>query len=69
MEMNQKSYGNNFIYKEHGAYASKNSARIASIGLILSFLIISTPLKWLIRRFLPQPGEGPSLEVTKQWMV
>ena len=63
MEMNQKSYGNNFIYKEYGAYASKNSARIASIGLILSFLIISTPLKWLIRRFLPQPGEGPSLEV------
>ena len=63
MEMNQKSYGNNFIYKEYGAYASKNSARIASIGLILSFLIITTPLKWLIRRFLPQPGEGPSLEV------
>ena len=31
--------------------------------MILSFLIISTPLKWLIRRFLPQPGEGPSLEV------
>lgn len=63
MEMNQNSYGNNFVYKEYGAYTSKGSARIASIGLIISFLIISSPLKWIVRRFLPKPGEGPSLEV------
>ena len=48
MEMNQNSYGNNFVYKEYGAYASKGSARIASIGLIISFLIISSPLKLVI---------------------
>ena len=63
MEMSQKPYGANFIFKEHGAYSSKSAARLATFGLVAAFLIISTPLKWLIRRFLPQPGEGPSLEV------
>ena len=55
----QKSYGTNFIFKELGSYPSKRSARLASFGLIFAFLVISTPLRHIVRRFLPKPGEGP----------
>ena len=58
----QKSYGTNFIFKELGSYPSKRSARLASLGLIFAFLVISTPLRHIVRRFLPKPGEGPDKE-------
>ena len=58
----QKSYGSNFIFKELGSYPSKRSARLASFGLIFAFLVISTPLRHIVRRFLPKPGEGPNKE-------
>ena len=58
----QRSYGSDFIFKELGSYPSKRSARLASFGLIFAFLIISTPLRHIIRRFLPKPGEGPDEE-------
>ena len=66
MEMSQKPYGANFTFKEHGAYSSKSAARLATFGLIAAFLIISTPLKHLVRRFLPKPGEGPSTEIQEK---
>ena len=66
MEMSQKPYGANFAFKEHGAYSSKSAARLATFGLIAAFLIISTPLKHLVRRFLPKPGEGPSTEIQEK---
>ena len=58
-EADQRSYGSNFIFKELGSYSSKRSARLVSFGLIVAFLIISTPLRHIVRRFLPKPGEGP----------
>ena len=58
-EADQKSYGPNFIFRELGSYSTKRSARLASFGLIIAFLIISTPLRHIVRRFLPKPGEGP----------
>ena len=58
-DADQKSYGSDFIFKELGSYSSKKSARLASFGLIFGFLIISTPLRYIVRRFLPKPGEGP----------
>ena len=61
-DADQNSYGSDFIFKELGSYPSKKSARIASLGLILAFLVISTPLRHLIRRFLPKPGDGPDKE-------
>ena len=61
-DADQNSYGSDFIFKELGSYPSKKSARIASFGLILAFLVISTPLRHLIRRFLPKPGDGPDKE-------
>ena len=62
MEQNQKPYGNNFTFGEHGLFATKGTARLASLGLVIGFLVLSTPLKHLVRPFLPKPGEGPSQE-------
>tara|TARA_S200000501_G_scaffold88279_1_gene81391 strand:+ start:983 stop:2155 length:1173 start_codon:yes stop_codon:yes gene_type:complete len=61
-DADQISYGSDFIFKELGSYPSKRSARLASFGLIFAFLVISTPLRHIVRRFLPKPGEGPDKE-------
>ena len=63
MEQNQKSYGTNFTFGEYGLHKTKKLARRASYGLVLGFLIIASPLKSIVRRFLPKPGEGPSEDV------
>ena len=62
MEQNQKPYGNDFTFGEHGLFSTKRMARLASYGLLMAFLVISTPIKHLVRPFLPTPGEGPSQE-------
>ena len=62
MEQNQKPYGNNFTFGEHGLFSTKRMARLASYGLLMAFIVISTPIKHLVRPFLPKPGEGPSQE-------
>ena len=62
MEQNQKSYGPNFTFGEHGLFATKRMARLASYSSIIAFLVLATPLKRLVRPFLPKPGEGPSQE-------
>ena len=68
MEQNQKSYGNNFTFGEHGLFSTKRMARLASYGSILAFLVIGTPLKYLVRRWLKKPGQGPSQETQdKGW--
>ena len=61
-DADQRGYGSDFIFKELGSYPSKRSARLASFGLIFAFLVISTPLRHIVRRFLPQPGDGPDKE-------
>ena len=53
MEQNQKSYGTNFTFGEYGLHKTKKLARRASYGLVLGFLIIASPLKGIVRRFLP----------------
>ena len=63
MEQNQNSYGANFTFGEYGLHKTKKLARRASYGLILGFLIIASPLRGIVRKFLPKPGEGPSEEV------
>jgi short subunit dehydrogenase-like uncharacterized protein len=68
MEQNQKSYGNNFTFGEHGLFSTKRMARLASYSSILAFLVIGTPLKYLVRPFLLKPGQGPSQETQdKGW--
>ena len=68
MAQNQKPYGNNFTFGEHGLFSTKRMARLASYASILAFIIIRTPLKRLVRPFLLKPGEGPSQETQdKGW--
>ena len=68
MEQNQKSYGANFTFGEHGLFSTKTIARLASYGSIIAFLVLATPLKRLVRPLLPKPGEGPSQETQdKGW--
>ena len=68
MAQNQKPYGNNFTFGEHGLFSTKRMARLASYASILAFIIIGTPLKRLVRPFLLKPGEGPSQETQdKGW--
>ena len=62
MEQNQKPYGNNFTFGEHGLFSTKRMARLVSLGLLMVFIVISTPIKHLFRPFLKKPGEGPSQE-------
>ncbi len=64
-DADQKNYGSDFIFRELGSYPSKRSARLASLGLIFAFLVISTPLRHIVRRFLPKPGDGPD-KVTRE---
>ena len=66
MEQNQKSYGTNFTFGEHGLFSTKGMARLASYGSIFAFIVIATPLKRLVRRFLLKPGQGPSQETQDQ---
>ena len=61
-DLNQKSYGKDFTFKELGSYPSKAAARITSFVLISAFLLIATPLRRLVRPFLPKPGDGPDKE-------
>ena len=66
MEQNQNSYGRNFTFGEHGLFSTKRMARLASYGSIFAFIIIATPLKRLVRKFLLKPGQGPSQETQDQ---
>ena len=66
MEQNQRSYGTNFTFGEHGLFSTKGMARLASYGSIFAFIVIATPLKKLVRRFLLKPGQGPSQETQDQ---
>ena len=60
-DADQRSYGSDFIFKELGSYPSKRSARLASFGLIFA-LLITTPLRHIVRKFLPKYGEGQNKE-------
>ena len=61
-DLNQKSYGPDFTFKELGSYPSKAAARITSLVLMSAFLVIATPLRYLVRPLLPKPGDGPDKE-------
>ena len=68
MEQNQNPYGKNFIFGEHGLFKTKKLARITSYGLLIAVMIITSPIRHLVRPFLPKPGDGPSEEMrNKGW--
>ena len=61
----QDPYGVDFTYQESAFYKSLYSAYLITFGMLLSGLIIYTPLRKVVRSFFPKPGEGPSDEVMK----
>jgi len=66
LEARQETYGVDFTYQEHAFYQKYLNAFLVSFGTIFSMIIIATPLRKLVRRFLPKPGEGPSEETMRK---
>ena len=65
LESRQEGYGVDFTYQEHAFYKKYLNALLVSFGTIFSMLIIITPLRKLVRKLLPKPGEGPSEETMR----
>ena len=63
LALRQESYGPNFTYQEHAFHKSWFSAAKSLVLTGISVLILLSPLKRLVKPFLPKPGEGPSEEV------
>ncbi|MDP6916461.1 MAG: saccharopine dehydrogenase NADP-binding domain-containing protein [SAR86 cluster bacterium] len=66
LEARQETYGVDFTYQEHAFYQKYLNAFLVSFGTIFSMIIIATPLRKFVRRFLPKPGEGPSEETMRK---
>ena len=62
LELNQEGYGVNFTYQEHAFYKKFRTALLVTFVTLLFGLILSTPIRKLVRPLLPKPGEGPSEE-------
>jgi short subunit dehydrogenase-like uncharacterized protein len=60
LALRQESYGSNFTYQEHAFHKSWFSAASSLLLTGLSVLVLLSPLKRLVKPFLPKPGEGPS---------
>ena len=60
LALRQESYGSNFTYQEHAYHKSWLSAVSSLLLTGLSVLVLLSPLKRLVKPFLPKPGEGPS---------
>jgi len=60
LALRQESYGSNFTYQEHAYHKSWFSAVSSLVLTGLSVLVLLSPLKRLVKPFLPKPGEGPS---------
>ena len=63
-------YGQNFSYQElmRVSSAIKGVVVHLAINIMPIFLLIS-PLMWLVKKLIPAPGQGPSLESTKKNFV
>ena len=63
LALRQESYGSDFTYQEHAFHKSWWSAAKSLVLTGLSVLVLLSPLKRLVKPFLPKPGEGPSESV------
>jgi len=61
----QENYGSEFTYQEYAFHESRGAAIKALFYTITIGIVLMTPLKYLVRPFLPKPGEGPSEEVQR----
>lgn len=56
-------YTKNFIYTETALNKSRLQAIFNSLSLASLFIALKfKPTRWILTKFLPKPGEGPSLE-------
>jgi short subunit dehydrogenase-like uncharacterized protein len=60
LSLRQESYGSNFTYQEHALHKTWFSAFKSIIVTGISVLVLMSPLKKVVKPFLPKPGEGPS---------
>ncbi len=63
LALRQESYGADFTYQEHAFHKGWFSAVKSLVLTGLSVLVLLSPLKRLVKPFLPKPGEGPSESV------
>ena len=63
LALRQESYGADFTYQEYAFHKSWFSAVKSLVLTGLSVLVLLSPLKRLVKPFLPKPGEGPSESV------
>ena len=66
LEARQEAYGVDFTYQEHAFYKKFLNALLVSFATFFSMIIINTPIRKLVRKFLPKPGEGPSEETMRK---
>jgi short subunit dehydrogenase-like uncharacterized protein len=66
----QEPYGTDFVYQEQAKYSPPNArarAILTTAGLGAFNAALRRPLaRWMLERFLPRPGEGPSLDVMER---
>ena len=63
LSLRQESYGPNFTYQEYAFHQSWFKALRSIVITGISVLVLMSPLKRLVKPFLPKPGEGPSKNV------
>jgi len=57
------TWGDKFVYREYKAYGSWLMCHVNALGLKLFGICLATPpLRWLLKRFGPAPGTGPTHE-------
>ncbi len=60
----QLDFGKRFRYLEVIAFKSAFKSLVAALAMSLGFLLlVFPPFQWLIVKFLPEPGQGPSREL------
>ena len=58
-----KFYGSKFTFHEYQRVGSKLSGFASNLAIAFGlFLVTLSPFRWLIRKFVPTPGQGPSKE-------
>lgn len=70
LQDNGKFYGSKFSYAEYEKSDNRATAIVAHFSALLLLLALATkPVRWLIRKFVYAPGQGPTKESSKHESV
>lgn len=63
-EAQLERYGSNFSYDEFVVMPSKLVSTMVTTAFVIGvgMLVLVRPFRWLVKKLMPQPGEGPSEE-------